>query len=94
MTHYPALLGNADQEALASFSLQEAEASTKGLPNWSLATRLIGEETAEVVMSCKDDVAEEIAGQAADLFYHTLVALTYHKVDIKAVYRKLQERRR
>ncbi|NJR40729.1 MAG: bifunctional phosphoribosyl-AMP cyclohydrolase/phosphoribosyl-ATP diphosphatase HisIE [Leptolyngbyaceae cyanobacterium CSU_1_4] len=54
----------------------------------------IGEESAEVVMAFKDDEEEAIAGEVADLFYHTLVALAYHKVDIQAVYRKLQERRR
>lgn len=54
----------------------------------------IGEEAAEVVMACKDDDADTIAGEAADLLYHTLVAIAYHKVDLKAVYRKLQERRR
>jgi phosphoribosyl-AMP cyclohydrolase / phosphoribosyl-ATP pyrophosphohydrolase len=54
----------------------------------------IGEEAAEVVMACKDDEADAIAGEAADLFYHTLVALAHHQVDIKDVYRKLQERRR
>ncbi|HEY9848874.1 MAG TPA: bifunctional phosphoribosyl-AMP cyclohydrolase/phosphoribosyl-ATP diphosphatase HisIE [Leptolyngbyaceae cyanobacterium] len=54
----------------------------------------IGEEAAEVVMACKDDDKDAIAGEAADLIYHTLVALAYHQVDIKAVYRKLQERRR
>ncbi|MEM9002022.1 MAG: bifunctional phosphoribosyl-AMP cyclohydrolase/phosphoribosyl-ATP diphosphatase HisIE [Cyanobacteria bacterium P01_F01_bin.86] len=54
----------------------------------------IGEEAAEVVMACKDDEADAIAGEAADLLYHTLVALAHHQVDIKAVYRKLQERRR
>ncbi len=54
----------------------------------------IGEEAAEVVMACKDDDADAIAGEAADLLYHTLVAIAYHHVDIKAVYRKLQERRR
>jgi phosphoribosyl-ATP pyrophosphohydrolase/phosphoribosyl-AMP cyclohydrolase len=54
----------------------------------------IGEESAEVVMACKDDDQEAIAGEVADLFYHTLVALAHHNVDIKAVYRKLQERRR
>ncbi len=53
----------------------------------------IGEEAAEVVMACKDDDADAIAGEAADLLYHTLVAIAYHNVDIKAVYRKLQERR-
>ena len=54
----------------------------------------IGEEAAEVVMACKDDDAEAIAGEAADLFYHTLVALAHHKVDLRSVYHKLQERRR
>jgi phosphoribosyl-ATP pyrophosphohydrolase/phosphoribosyl-AMP cyclohydrolase len=54
----------------------------------------IGEETAEVVMAFKDDEADAIAGEVADLLYHTLVALAHHQVDLKAVYRKLQERRR
>ena len=54
----------------------------------------IGEEAAEVVMACKDDDPDAIAGEVADLVYHTLVALAHHNVDIKAVYRKLQARRR
>ncbi|NET70661.1 MAG: bifunctional phosphoribosyl-AMP cyclohydrolase/phosphoribosyl-ATP diphosphatase HisIE [Sphaerospermopsis sp. SIO1G2] len=54
----------------------------------------IGEESAEVVMACKDDDPEAIAGEVADLFYHTLVTLAHHQVDLKAVYRKLQERRK
>jgi len=54
----------------------------------------IGEETAEVVMAFKDDEPAAIAGEVADLFYHTLVALAHHKVDLRDVYRKLQERRR
>jgi phosphoribosyl-AMP cyclohydrolase / phosphoribosyl-ATP pyrophosphohydrolase len=53
----------------------------------------IGEEAAEVVMACKDDDPDSIAGEVADLLYHTLVALAHHDVDIKAVYRKLQSRR-
>ncbi|MEH2181924.1 bifunctional phosphoribosyl-AMP cyclohydrolase/phosphoribosyl-ATP diphosphatase HisIE [Nostoc sp.] len=53
----------------------------------------IGEETAEVVMAFKDDQEEAIAGEVADLLYHTLVALAHHQVDLKSVYRKLQERR-
>lgn len=54
----------------------------------------IGEEAAEVVMACKDDDPDAIAGEVADLIYHTLVAIAHHEVDLKAVYRKLQERRR
>ncbi|MBL1210657.1 bifunctional phosphoribosyl-AMP cyclohydrolase/phosphoribosyl-ATP diphosphatase HisIE [Geminocystis sp. GBBB08] len=54
----------------------------------------IGEEAAEVVMACKDDNPEEIAAEVADLFYHSLVALAYHQVNLRDVYKKLQERRR
>lgn len=54
----------------------------------------IGEESAEVVMAFKDDEPEAIAGEVADLLYHTLVALAHHHVDLKDVYRKLQQRRR
>jgi phosphoribosyl-AMP cyclohydrolase / phosphoribosyl-ATP pyrophosphohydrolase len=54
----------------------------------------IGEEAAEVVMAVKDDDKDAIAGEAADLFFHTMVALAHHDVDIKQVYQKLQERRR
>jgi phosphoribosyl-ATP pyrophosphohydrolase/phosphoribosyl-AMP cyclohydrolase len=53
----------------------------------------IGEEAAEVVMACKDDDPEAIAGEVADLLYHTLVALAQHQVDLRSVYRKLRERR-
>ncbi|MEO0867948.1 MAG: bifunctional phosphoribosyl-AMP cyclohydrolase/phosphoribosyl-ATP diphosphatase HisIE [Cyanobacteria bacterium J06642_11] len=53
----------------------------------------IGEEAAEVVMACKDDDPDDIAGEVADLIYHTLVAIAHHDVDIKDVYRKLQSRR-
>lgn len=53
----------------------------------------IGEESAEVVMACKDDQPEAIASEVADLLYHTLVALAYHQVDIRDVYRQLQSRR-
>jgi phosphoribosyl-ATP pyrophosphohydrolase/phosphoribosyl-AMP cyclohydrolase len=54
----------------------------------------IGEESAEVVMACKDDDKDAIAGEVADLFYHTLVALAHHRVDLRAVYEKLAERRK
>ena len=53
----------------------------------------IGEESAEVVMACKDDDKGAIASEVADLLYHTLVALAHHDVDIRDVYRQLQSRR-
>ena len=58
------------------------------------ALAMLGEEAAEVVMACKDDNKDEIAGEVADLFYHSLVALAYHEVNLKDVFLKLQERRR
>ncbi|HAN75343.1 MAG TPA: phosphoribosyl-ATP diphosphatase [Planktothrix sp. UBA8402] len=54
----------------------------------------IGEESAEVVMACKDNDKDAIAGEVADLFYHTLVALAYHNVDLRDVYQKLESRRK
>lgn len=54
----------------------------------------IGEESAEVVMACKDNEKEAIAGEVADLLYHTLVALAYHNVDLRDVYEKLDSRRK
>jgi phosphoribosyl-ATP pyrophosphohydrolase/phosphoribosyl-AMP cyclohydrolase len=54
----------------------------------------IGEESAEVVMACKDNDKDSIAGEVADLFYHTLVALAYHQVSLRDVYRKLAARKK
>jgi phosphoribosyl-ATP pyrophosphohydrolase/phosphoribosyl-AMP cyclohydrolase len=54
----------------------------------------IGEESAEVVMACKDDNPQDIAGEVADLFYHTLVALSHHEVDLRSVYEILDQRRK
>ncbi|MBV5259663.1 bifunctional phosphoribosyl-AMP cyclohydrolase/phosphoribosyl-ATP diphosphatase HisIE [Synechococcus moorigangaii CMS01] len=54
----------------------------------------IGEEAAEVVMACKDDDKDDIAGEVADLFYHALVAIAHHGVELRDVYKKLQDRRR
>lgn len=54
----------------------------------------IGEESVEVVMACKDQDQKAIAYEAADLLYHTLVALAYHDVDLREVYRQLDSRRK
>ncbi len=53
----------------------------------------IGEESVEVVMACKDDDPSAIASEVADLFYHTLVAMAHHRVSLKDVYAKLEQRR-
>ncbi len=53
----------------------------------------IGEEGAEFVMACKDDNAEEIAGEAADLIFHMQVALAHHGVSWRQVQSVLAARR-
>ena len=45
----------------------------------------IGEEGAEFVMACKDDAADDIAGEAADLIFHMQVALAHHGVSWRQV---------
>ncbi len=77
-----------DHPASGSYTCQLFEAGDNKI------LKKLGEETAEVVMACKDDEPDAIAGEVADLLYHTLVALAYHNVDLKDVYRKLQQRRR
>jgi len=53
----------------------------------------IGEESAEFVMACKDDNADEIAGEAADILFHLQVALAHHGVPWRRVQEMLAQRR-
>jgi len=53
----------------------------------------IGEESAEFVMACKDDNADEIAGEAADILFHMQVALAHHGVSWRRVQEVLASRR-
>jgi phosphoribosyl-ATP pyrophosphohydrolase/phosphoribosyl-AMP cyclohydrolase len=53
----------------------------------------IGEEAAEFVMACKDDQADQIAGEAADLIFHLQVALAHHGVPWRRVQEVLAGRR-
>ena len=53
----------------------------------------VGEEAAEFVMACKDDAADEIAGEAADLIFHMQVALAHHGVSWRRVQSVLASRR-
>jgi phosphoribosyl-ATP pyrophosphohydrolase/phosphoribosyl-AMP cyclohydrolase len=53
----------------------------------------IGEESAEFVMACKDNNANEIAGEAADLIFHLQVALAHHNVGWRDVQAVLASRR-
>ena len=50
------------------------------------------EEAAAVVLACKDHDNDELAGEVADLFYHTLVLVVKEGLDIEKVYAELWER--
>ena len=82
---------------------QVVEARKGGDPNQSYVARLfhkgpdailkkIGEEATEVVMACKDGVPEKIVGEVADLWFHTLLALSAHGLAPADVLAELERR--
>ena len=89
-------------DTLARLS-QVVEARKGGDPNQSYVARLfhkgpdailkkIGEEATEVVMACKDGVPEKIVGEVADLWFHTLLALSAHGLTPADVLAELERR--
>lgn len=52
----------------------------------------IGEEATELVMACKDQDNNKIISEAADLLFHSMVALTYYDLDINQVLDELSKR--
>lgn len=55
--------------------------------------RKIGEEAAEVIIAAKNGDPRELAGEVADLWYHSLVLLAAVDADPELVWQKLRERR-
>jgi phosphoribosyl-AMP cyclohydrolase / phosphoribosyl-ATP pyrophosphohydrolase len=62
------------------------------LANRNLRLKKLGEEAAELVIALADDDATQAIEEAADVVYHTLVALRAVGVDLGAVQRALAER--
>jgi len=52
----------------------------------------IGEEATELVMAAKDGASERIVAETADLWFHTLVALTYYGLHPNDVLTELARR--
>ena len=52
----------------------------------------IGEEATEVVMACKDGVADRIVAEVADLWFHTRIALGEHGLAPADVIAELERR--
>jgi phosphoribosyl-ATP pyrophosphohydrolase/phosphoribosyl-AMP cyclohydrolase len=63
------------------------------LADRNLRLKKIGEEAAEFVTACADGQAERAVDEAADLFYHTLVALQALGVGLDEVRATLAARR-
>ena len=52
----------------------------------------VGEEGVEVALAAVAETKEDLLGECADLFYHTLVLLADQKIDLAEVMSVLQER--
>ena len=79
------------------------EARKGGDPDKSYVARLfhkgpdailkkIGEEATEVVLACKDGEPGKIVGEVADLWFHTLLALSAHGLTPADVLAELERR--
>ena len=52
----------------------------------------IGEEATETVMACKDGVREKIVSEVADLWFHSMLALSAHGLSPADVLAELRRR--
>jgi phosphoribosyl-ATP pyrophosphohydrolase len=54
----------------------------------------IGEESAEVIISAKNDDQKEIVLEISDLFYHTLVLMALKGIKVEDIVDELETRRK
>lgn len=57
------------------------------------ALEKLGEETTEFLLAAKDDDADEMAHEAADIVYHLLVVLSMHDMELEELREELADRR-
>ncbi|MFQ5432874.1 MAG: bifunctional phosphoribosyl-AMP cyclohydrolase/phosphoribosyl-ATP diphosphatase HisIE [Nitrospinota bacterium] len=58
----------------------------------STILKKIGEESTEFVIGCKNGDEKEIVYEAADLWFHTLVAMAQHDVPPEKIFEELKKR--
>ena len=58
----------------------------------SAILKKIGEEGTEFVIGCKNGDAQEIVSEAADLWFHTMVAMAQHDIPPEKIFAELQKR--
>src|SRR5512139_487656 len=54
----------------------------------------VGEEAMEVILAAKGQGKQRLVEEVADLFYHTLVLLSWHDLSLTDVEEELRRRRR
>ena len=90
----PTILALGDVIAQRKAAEVEDSYTAKLLHDENLRLKKIGEEGVELVMACKTGDAHKIANEAADLFYHSLVACAAAGVTVEDILQKLDERGR
>jgi phosphoribosyl-ATP pyrophosphohydrolase/phosphoribosyl-AMP cyclohydrolase len=74
---------------------REGESYTRRLlGDRNLRLKKLGEESAELVLACADESRDRVINEAADVVYHTLVALRSLGLGLDDVRAVLRERRR
>ncbi len=54
----------------------------------------LGEESTEVIIAAKNESKQRVISEAADLFFHTLVMLSYLGIKPSDIYEELDKRRK
>lgn len=86
-------------QRVESFQRERDQLSSSGsytmvlLADKNLRLKKIGEEATEFVIACVEEDVDAMTCEAADLIYHTLVALRSAGIELDAVAEELQRRR-
>jgi phosphoribosyl-ATP pyrophosphohydrolase/phosphoribosyl-AMP cyclohydrolase len=80
-------------EAVASGSAERPSYTARLLDDANLRLKKLGEEAVELALACAGGDRRQVAGEAADLLYHLLVAAAAAGVPLAAVLAELEARR-
>ena len=95
-------MSNSSAEILASLAAVVAQRKKADPENSYVASlfkkgqnkilQKVGEEAVEVILASKSNDTEQVIYETADLWFHTVVMLVYHDIELDAVINELQER--
>jgi len=52
----------------------------------------VGEEAVEVILAAKNENKEQIISEIADLWFHTLLLLAFHSINLNEIFEELEGR--